>query len=642
MIVQSYLKIMVVDDDQTNRILLEQTLSGWGHSVTSCGSGLDALSILQEDTTIQLVIADWEMPEMNGLALCRCVRRLDRQHYLYVIVLTARTGKEHTLAALEAGADAFVSKSCDFSELSLQLRVVGRLVSLETKLAAQIDKLAQANQYKDDFLANMSHEIRTPMNGVLGMVGHLLATPLNPQQREYATIVRQSAENLLVVLNDILDFSKIEAGQLKLESIPFSPAELANEALAPFVRRAIDSGVALTGIYARDLPDRCLGDPARFRQVLMNLVSNGLKFTEQGSVTLRLSTEGSELVATVADTGIGIAEGRLQEIFKPFDQLDPSIQRRYGGTGLGLPICQRLMQLMSGQLRLESKLGEGTIARAALPLMIVDGTAKGAIFRPDYPVTLVVRNLAYLKLLRCSLEEWGVAPRQVNCCAELLSDSQAEGVASLDGLIILDSACCTDEELGRLAQEATGETRILVLNTEAQRTIAMDQVPLVSMPFTTLSLFQSVQVPVRSSNLPLPGVKTIMRPLRVLLAEDNPIGQTVVRLMLEQQGCQVTVVADGHLAVDATKLHPYDLILMDLQMPTVDGLEATRQIRKWESEESQERHTIVALTALAFESDRQKTLAAGMDSFLTKPVVAAEVQHLLRELRTGEFVPRVE
>jgi two-component system sensor histidine kinase/response regulator len=633
--VPSCLRIVVVESDLSYRLLLEEALTSNGHSVTFCGSGLEALAVLQQDSSIQLVIANWEMPEMAELDFWRSVRRCEGQQYLYLIVLIAKAGEETTLAALESDGDAFVSKSCDLSELSLQLKVVGRLVSLENRLAAQIEKLAQANRFKDDFLSNMSHELRTPMNGVLGMVGHLLATPLNSQQREYATIVRQSAENLLVVLNDILDFSEIESGKLKLEMIPFSPAEVANEALAPFVRRAVDSGVALTGIYSSRLPERCMGDPARFRQVLMNLVSNGLKFTERGHVKLTLVSDRLSLIATVSDTGMGIAPGRLKEIFKPFDQLDPSIQRRYGGTGLGLPICQRLMQLMSGQLSMESQLGKGTLVRATLPLIPVGNTnSKQLRLSSELAVTVVADNTAYIELIYRSFRDWGVEPSPLLSRCKTLWELLDSGQMIIGGLILADSACCSDEDLVRLA-EVAAKSRLLLLNSDPRRKKELAQGSLVSMPFTTLSLRQSV---LGLAALPNLDVNVPVLPLRVLLAEDNPVGQTVVRLILEQQGCLATVVADGHLAIEAVKGQPFDLILMDLQMPTMDGFEATSRIRTWELEAGRSRQAIVALTALAFESDRQRTILAGMDAFLTKPVVAAEIHHLLTVLRAGTFV----
>ena len=613
------LNILVVDDERSSLMLLESTLKEWGHQVTACQTALEAMVVIQTNPKLQLLITDWEMPELDGLQLCRWARQAPRAHYLFVIVLTARSSKEHYRTALEAGADAFLSKSYDLTELFLQLRVVHRITSLESNLARQIVELEearreaeQASRSKSDFLANMSHEIRTPMNGVLGMVGHLLGTRLESTQKEYAELIKQSAENLLVVLNDILDFSKIEAGLLEVERIPFSPAQVASEALSPFVMKALEAKVALTGILTPRVPGELKGDPARFRQVLINLVSNAIKFTSVGHVTLTLDVLDGNLVASVADTGPGISGDKLAEVFQPFHQLDSSIHRLYGGTGLGLAICQRLMQLMGGRLTISSEVGAGTLVRASLPL---SQQRQPPIRFPNLPeeIGLLAARDSYGQLIRSTLEQVGVRIRDL------------KAGEAYSGPTVVDT---------RVAGVPESPAKVVLLHTDnVELGLEDPRLSWVSRPFTSHSLLRALCQEETISQRSGEEGSEQKELLRVLLAEDNPIGQTVVRLMLEQEACEVTVVADGDDAAREAIQGNYQLVLMDVQMPTVNGLDATRQVRAWERIHGREPVLIVALTALAYETDRKSTLEAGMNSFLTKPVVVSELKHLIREIR---------
>lgn len=386
MVLYPPLQILLVDDHGPTLARIHNALTRWGHTVVARSSPLEAVDALVTMPNIQLLITDWVMPDLDGLELCRLARNLERHRYLHILVLTSQEDSQNLVQALEAGADTFVPKGQDLSELQAQVRIVQRTADLERQLALRLEEFRwlnellagrneqllltqaqaeHANQAKGDFLANMSHEIRTPMNGVLGMVRLLQGTDLSPRQREYASLIEVSAENLVAILNDILDFSKIEAGKLELESSQLSLDQLASHAIAIFSGQALSTGVKLTYEIASDVPDQVVGDCARLRQVLINLLSNSLKFTSHGSVRLsvrRMAAEdgGVTLRFEVEDTGIGIAEDKQKLIFGAFQQADVSVTRRFGGTGLGLSICSRLVELMGGTIDLSSQQGRGT------------------------------------------------------------------------------------------------------------------------------------------------------------------------------------------------------------------------------------------------------------------------------------------
>ncbi len=417
-----------------------------------------------------------------------------------------------------------------------------------------------------------------------------------------------------MVLNDILDFSKIEAGLLEVERIPFSPAQVASEALSPFVAKALDSKLALTALLTPRIPAVLKGDPARFRQVLINLVSNAIKFTSEGYVTLTMDLFDQHLVASVADSGAGIPREKLVEIFQPFNQLDPSIHRLYGGTGLGLAICQRLMQLMGGRLTMSSEVGVGTVVRAALPL---SQELEPTDFFTNLPaeVGLLAGQDAYGQLVRSTLEQRGVKTQSL------------QPGESFRGTVVVDTS------FARVPEDCQ---QVVILHTDSG-SLGLDDERLhwVSRPFTSHSLLRALVGQESDGELENDQAWEQQRTLRVLLAEDNPIGQTVVRLMLEQEACEVTVVSDGGDAAREAIEGNYQLVLMDVQMPTLNGLDATRQVRAWEQQHGREPVLIVALTALAYETDRRSTIEAGMNSFLTKPVVVSELKHLISEIRKG-------
>ncbi|MBX3169645.1 MAG: response regulator [Candidatus Eremiobacteraeota bacterium] len=507
----------------------------------------------------------------------------------------------------------------------LAVKVAGRFVSLEHQLAlrareyeAAYQSATHASQAKSDFLARMSHEIRTPMNGILGMVGHLRKTSgLTSQQKEYADLVHQSANNLLVILNDVLDFSKIEADALTIEELPYSPAELVPQALAPFVTRCAERQVALWGKVG-EIPEQMVGDSARVLQVLLNLISNAVKFTEAGSVRLEAESDQDWLTFRVSDTGCGIAPESLSEVFEPFTQANTSIHRRFGGTGLGLAICQRLVAKMGGSLEMASQPGQGTVCTLKLPLNEARGSLRAPRPVVSHCCVVLAPQASYREAVLDALRRMDVQ----------VYEGDLQGQADF---WLVDPLCLGNaEKLHLWLKDLPSTTRVALLpglDLEDPRVVR------VAAPLTTLSLWSALQ-PVEPAPLVQedPGVM-VRHGMTALLAEDNPIGQTVMRLLLEERHFKVSCVEDGQDAVEKAREENFDVIFMDVQMPRMDGLEATRLIRQMEEDLGRSQTIIVALTAQAFEQDRKLCLDAGMNEFLAKPIVAPELERILLRIQ---------
>lgn len=507
----------------------------------------------------------------------------------------------------------------------LAVKVAGRFVSLEHQLAtrarqyeAAYQSAAHASQAKSDFLARMSHEIRTPMNGILGMVGHLRKTSgLTSQQKEYADLVHQSANNLLVILNDVLDFSKIEADALSIEDLPYSPAELVPQALAPFVTRCSERQVALWGRVG-EVPEQLVGDSARVLQVLLNLISNAVKFTETGSVRLEAEHDPDWLIFRVLDTGCGIAPESLSEVFEPFTQANSTIHRRFGGTGLGLAICQRLVAKMGGSLTMASQPGQGTVCTLKLPL----NEARGSLRAPRPCVrecrVVLAPQASYREAVLDALQRMDL---QVH-------EGDLQGAAAF---WVVDPRCLDDsEKLSVWLTTLPAETRVALLpglDLEDERVVR------VAAPLTTLSLWAALQPADARAPVAAEPEVIVRHGMTALLAEDNPIGQTVMRLLLEERHFVVSCVEDGQDAVKRASEENFDVIFMDVQMPRMDGLEATRLIRQMEEDLGRNQTIIVALTAQAFEQDRKLCMDAGMNEFLAKPIVAPELERILLRIQ---------
>ena len=660
-------RILIIEDNPQMAEILALGLGREDLQAESVSNGQEALAWMRQQK-YDLIILDLGLPGLDGTEVLRQIKTDHASAHIPVIVMTGRHEKTDKHLAFELGAADYVTKPFDMVELQARLQAVLRTKRLQ-------DELTQANEQlksKAEFLAKTSHEIRTQLGAVSSLTSLLLQTELTPQQRDYAETVFASGESLLTLLNDILNISKIESGKLELERRPFHLRLCIDEALGLLAARCAEKNLDLLCDFDDGIPEEVIGDLTRLRQVLFNLISNAVKFTDSGEVVLGVrarllaappdaGTGGTplwEFQFSVRDTGIGIPASRLGRLFQSFSQVDSSISREYGGSGLGLFISKGLVELMGGKLWAESTQGFGSTFHFTATLPAAPGAVPAAWQNPQPQLAgrrllVVDDNATCGRLIARQTQRWGLVARAVESAWQALEWLRID--RNFD-LILIDAHMPKMDGLA-LAREIRKnpllhKVSIILLVAIGTRTNAPEMAGAgvhlhLTKPLKPALLHAALlralageskaeprPEPAKSIAVPKLDSSFAARvPLRILLTDDNVINQKVAGKMLSQLGYQPDIASNGAEALAALQRQPYDVILMDVQMPGMDGLEASRRIRALEKQTGRAPVRIIAMTANAMAGDREKCLAAGMDEYLTKPVRPDALQKMLEASR---------
>src|SRR6266511_1345463 len=677
-------QILLIDDNQDLDHLLFSNLREDEIQLLCARDGREGLALARRNK-ILLILLDLGLPKNDGFAVLHELKEDAHLKNIPVIILTAWNSTADKLRGFELGAVDYITKPYEIAELRARVRTTLRSKLLQDQLTEANRELESsrvsaeaATRAKSDFLATMSHEIRTPMNGVIAMTGLLLESELTGEQRELVETIRNSGDALLTIINDILDFSKIESGKLELEKQPFEIRTCIEDSLDLLAPRAAEKRIDLAYQMDDEVPPTLIGDVTRLRQILVNLLGNAIKFTPKGDVTVEVklakpqalaaradplplmanfdassATNAIELHFSVRDTGIGIPPEKIDRLFKSFSQVDASTTRQYGGTGLGLAISKSLAEMMGGRMWVESAVGKGSTFHFTIQ------TQPTQAVRPPLKCTqpqlagvrllIVDDNPTNRRILTLQSRKWGMLPRDVasgELTLALLRQNEPFDLAILDMQMPEMDGLTLAGEIRKLRGR---EVPPIILLTSLGN--ALESLELSTSPFAACLtkpikqnqlheiLLQVMGGPKRATRKVVPANKldsTLAQrmPLHLLLADDNVVNQKVALRLFDQMGYRIDIAGDGLEAIRALEQKHYDIVFMDVQMPEMNGLEATRLIRERENDLTsgpgpKSRIIIIAMTANAMTGDREKCLTAGMDDYLSKPVRPEAVQATL-------------
>ncbi|MBI4624001.1 MAG: response regulator [Verrucomicrobia bacterium] len=638
-----------------------------------CADPTQALALAKQ-LNPTVILQDLIMPGVDGFDLLQEYRASPETKDVPVIVLSTKEDPKVKAQAFELGANDYLVKVPDRVELVARVRFHSefyirarqrdeayralresqqQLADRNAALVSLNQQLEEATRAKSEFLANMSHEIRSPMNGVIGMTTLLLDTPLSSEQRDFVDTINSSGESLLTIINDILDFSKIEAGKIELETHPYDLRHCVEEAAELVAPQAADKGLELVVRVDLAIPAVVIGDVTRLRQIVVNLLSNALKFTAQGEVVVSVdlcpATKGGEigLHFAVADTGIGIPREKQDKLFQSFTQVDSSTTRQFGGTGLGLAISKRLTELMGGTIWIESEVGRGSTFH--FTIMVHTGTAETPAWHQapaalrGKRVLLIEDNAAQRRTFTQCSGLWGLEIAEAASLAEAEAALAAPGVRfnllAVDGSMIGPDLAKGVARLRTLAGGAAAVLLMLVHRPRAGDAASLGADGLLIKPVRPSSLLESVVRavtggPAEEKRAPVASAFTeslaSRLPLRMLVADDNATNLMVGRMLLNRLGYSPDIAANGLEVLGALEAKIYDLIFLDVRMPEMDGYEAARRIRaKWAGSEAA-RPCMIAMTGNAMQGEKERCLEAGMDDYISKPVRIEELKALIK------------